>query len=704
MSNFKGAPLVRFLFPFILGILGAIYFPFYSDYTVCGSVMSFSVLIFLFIVDYRIRSYRLKFGLGVFYNLSIAILGYGNTIRFVEPPQILSESEEVFASVVVSEIPVEKDKSYKIVADEIFVKSRLGWKNHEGKAILYLSKDSAESAAGYGDRLLIMARFSELSGPQNLGEFNYKQYLNFHQIYHQAFIKAGKWKIVSMNNGNILVSIANNFRNDLIKALVNCGLDSQELAVASALLLGEKSGLDDELIKAYSDTGAMHVLAVSGLHVGIIFMVFNSLFFFLDRVKNGNIYKAIILILVLWSYALITGLSPSVLRAATMFSLIVIGKSFKRYTNIYNTLAVSAILLLIINPMMIMEVGFQLSYLAVIGIVFLHPKIHNLWIPRNNLLDKIWGLTSVSIAAQLATFPLGLLYFHQFPNYFLFSNLIVIPVSTLVIYLGIFTLVCSGVEFISDWSGLVLKFIIKFLNDSVKWIESFPFSILDRIYIDAFQAWLLYLLIALTIFYFVRQKSGFLLAAISILGVLSVITGFNGYENLKQDKFVVYNINKATAITLKSGNKGLLIANENLINDENKLKFHTQAYRAIQGITKEELMVFEELGSTKPFSFDNKKILLKENFIQMGGKRILLLKDLKLNCANIRKVIKLDFLVISSNFKMNPNELVKCFEIETIIIDSSVSDKAAKWLKMEAGKLGVKCLFVKQTGTLEFLV
>ena len=216
---------------------------------------------------------------------------------------------------------------------------------------------------------------------------------------------------------------------------MNNGVEGKQLKVASALLLGYRENLDKELVKSYASAGAMHVLAVSGLHVGILYLLLTRIFSFLKKVKkvkNGKFILTILIVSFLWFYAIMTGLSASVMRATTMFSFIVIGNELlNRKTSIYNTLAVSAIILMIINPFIVYQVGFQLSYVAVVGIVYLQPKLNRLFYSRYKLVRGVWAITCVSLAAQIATFPLSLHYFHQFSTYFFISNLIVIPASSL---------------------------------------------------------------------------------------------------------------------------------------------------------------------------------------------------------------------------------------------------------------------------------
>jgi len=346
----------------------------------------------------------------------------------------------------------------------------------------------------------------KVSPPQNPGEFDHKRYLAFHNVYHRAYLKNTDWVYSGNTSANPLLQFSLTLRNKLLNILSANHIKGNEFSVGAALLLGYEDQLDQDIISSYANTGALHVLSVSGLHVAIVYVFFNWLLFFLDKMKYGAIIKTILLLAFLWLYTLITGLSPSVLRATTMLSFIVIAKASNRYTNIYNTLAASIFLLLLIDPFLIMNVGFQLSYLAVIGIVYIQPKIYDWFYVQNWLLDKTWMLTSVSIAAQIATFPLALFYFHQFPNYFLVSNFIVIPLSTLVIYLGIALFVLAKVSMVALYLSMGFNYSVWFLNESVKEIEKWPYASLQGISITVLENWLFYGFIILFFYLFNKRK------------------------------------------------------------------------------------------------------------------------------------------------------------------------------------------------------
>ncbi|MEQ9413126.1 MAG: ComEC/Rec2 family competence protein, partial [Cyclobacteriaceae bacterium] len=343
-------------------------------------------------------------------------------------------------------------------------------------------------------------------------------------------------------------------------------------------------GIDNELQSAYASSGAMHVLAVSGLHVGILYGIVMLLFRPFRNLAWSRWVIAIISLMALWSFAFITGLSPSVLRAVTMFSFIAIAKPFGRRTSIYNTLASSAFILLLFDPFLIMSVGFQLSYLAVLGIVTIHRPLYQLWEPRSAILDWVWNISCVSIAAQLATFSLGILYFHQFPVYFLFSNFFVIPGAISVLVTSILVLETSGIAPVAAIFGAVLKWLIQILNFAVFSFEKFPFSLINDIYITTLQCWLLILAIGFLFFLVTEKKFSLMLTSFICIISFSLIQWHHHNVEVKRDRFVVYNISGHQGIEWISSGRSKFLGDSSLIIDAERMRFHVRPNRLFCGV------------------------------------------------------------------------------------------------------------------------
>lgn len=463
----------------------------------------------------------------------------------------------------------EKEKSIKLNVD---VMSRDGEKTF-GKSMIYIEKTLSAKQLTYGDILFAQIKFSDINTNGNPMEFDYQNYLHKSYIYHQAYIDKFHWQRIG-NQANPLFNFTYATQKYLSNLLEQSSLKKDNVKIAKALLLGQKEDLDKDTLKSYSSAGAMHVLAVSGLHVGIIMLILMFLLNPLKRIVFGKTIYVFLIVFCLWFYAFITGLSPSVLRSALMFSFVIIGKELQRETSIYQSILVSAFVLVIINPLVIFKVGFQLSYLAVLGIVYLQPKIYNLIYFKYKILDYIWKISSVSIAAQFATFPLGLYYFHQFPNYFFISNLIVIPLAGLILIFGLSFFFLFKINLVNDIVIFILDLLLSFLNVSVAKVEQLPYSILWGISISWYEALVIYISIALLLFSFTLKKAKLLLlsgvAVILLLGLFMI----NKYKLSNTNQLIVYNVKNEIAIDVFYGQNNYFISSDSLYNDDEKMLFN----------------------------------------------------------------------------------------------------------------------------------
>lgn len=685
MFFFNKIPLFRLALPFTAGTIAGIYL---GEFIITSSAL-FALLITVLIVSFFIlpflkkTSYRKRWMFGIPLHLFLLssgiVISIINTERFY-PNHIskLDEKPHQFLVQATTNV-VEKAKSFKLEVEVLNLFENGKKINANGKAILYLKKDSISSAIKYGDVVLVNTVLQQLRETQNPAQFNYKQFLLFHQITRQAYIPSESFRVTGINKGNAALKQIYNLRDNLLSILQLHGLEGREFAVGAALILGYTDELDPEIMRAYAGSGALHVLSVSGLHVGIMYVVVAWLLSFLDKVKRGNIVKAILLILFLAFYAMITGLSPSVLRASVMFGFIVIAKSFNYHTNIYNTLAVSAIALLIYDPYLVMQVGFQLSYLAVIGIVTFQPLLIDLWAPKTKLMSWVWEITCVSIAAQIATAPLGFLYFHQFPVYFMISNLIVIPLSTGILYVGLATLVSAFIPELCDYITLILKCMILMLNKSVELTEALPYSILGGIDINIIETWMLYCIV-LALFVFITQRNmAALYVSLGALFIISITQFIETIEQNSQRKFIVYNVAGSSVYDIIEGTQNSFYAPTTLIYNKDKMLFNIEHNWWKNGLVKQSFIKLDSLYSS-----------LGILQISAGNKKVLVIDKQFNHEINYTKKVKADFIILSEDTDIEVNQVIKYFNPDLIIFDSSNSTKMCRKWGNECKNGGVK--------------
>ena len=336
-------------------------------------------------------------------------------------------------------------------------------------------------------------------------------------------------------------------------------------------------------------------------------------------------------------------------------------------------LAASALLLLVINPTMLMKVGFQLSYLAVSGIVLLFRPIYNLFISKNRLIDQVWQLTVVSLAATLITFPLSLFYFNQFPKLFLVTNLIAIPISFLIVYIGMLLLSCSFLPVISFFIGKILSFILSVLNYSVGFLEGLPFSTSHNLFLT-FQEFLLLMsiLISLVVFFLLKNKK-FLFISISLMILICSSFTIRKYLNLTQTAMVVYSIRGHTAIEFIRGKKSVLVVDSVLLSMPGKIEYATAGNLLDRGITRTKTYTLSEKF------FDEDWVKRKGGFFYFNDQYILFPSDFQ-SVYPSGDQFESDIILLAGRPSVNFLDIKENFSIKTVILDTSIPPwEIKKW-------------------------
>ncbi|MCB9261116.1 MAG: ComEC family competence protein [Flavobacteriales bacterium] len=550
-NNFwKEAPFVRLLIPLLLGISAYFFFPFWSPIIAFILLAALAGYFVLFFVKTSLK-FKLKTAQGIQIFIIIGLLGYSLSHFSFDrnKPNYFGFFDTTKLRVRLTQPPIETTKFWKCEAEVLSVFDSMEHTT-QGKILVYLSK---EHIPNYGDIVDIHGEPIKIPPPANPNEFDYQKYLHYKNIDYQIFARKNNYCIVGVGTKNKLLHIGFRLNESLQKVIEQYLANPSDQAIVKALLLGDKSELDDYTVEAFSHTGTMHVLAVSGLHVGILFLLVSKLLGFLDKTtRQRNIQLALIL-LVLWGFALLTGFSASVNRAALMFTVLALGKHLKQFTNIYNTLAFSAFILLIINPLNLMNVGFQFSYLAVAGIVYLKNKLRNLSSTSSWFLDKVYTLLAVSVAAQLATFPLGLFYFQQFPVLFFISNLIVIPAITVAVYLAVALFIFHSIPLVGSILAYFLSAYLWFIRAVIDIIQNIPNAFIEGYYISAIELILVSLAIILfLIFSEKRNKPAYLLAGISCFLTFFLTQNFRKNTLTHTTELVFYDMGKYSLLTIQN--------------------------------------------------------------------------------------------------------------------------------------------------------
>lgn len=464
-----------------------------------------------------------------------------------------------------------------------------------GLVLLQIKKEEGSTTLFVDEQLKLVATIQELKAPLNPYQFDYKSYLNRQGVGYETRA-TGDQVILRAKGSSSLKGIAEHIRGHIINRLANSNIDSDERAIIQALILGQRNDISKELRANYAAAGALHILAVSGLHVGILFILFSGVFSFLRYFPWGKIIIALVVVLLLWSFAILAGLSPSVVRAVTMFSFFSFASMFQRPTNSYNTLFLSFFVLLLWNPNWLFHVGFQLSYLAVLGILWIQPMLYSWYRPRFYLDRLFWSITTVTVAAQLGILPLSLFYFHQFPGLFFITNLVILPFLTILLGIGLLVVVFAVTYSVPEPLAIFYNFLIKLLNDFIRWVARQEEFVINNISLSIAEVIALYIFIYFTISFLKHPKlSGVVRLIASILPF--ILVQIETEHRLKMGELVIFNRYKESLMAY-SRERELLIFNDDSSAVQNKfpLKDYCIAKRVVSFSSEAIPQVFNYRG------------------------------------------------------------------------------------------------------------
>ena len=536
-------------FHFLLFLIAGICCQFYTDYWNYGIVISACILIFLSLTAYwQRKTLFFVFITWITFFLTGMILVYENDAT--NHTNYFEKHLKNTSKVILAIDKVLKPGNYhhKYVADVV----QLDSKKTTGHILLNIEKDSMSLLFHNGDLVFLKNKFQDIKSSLNPHQFNYKHYLKKQGINQQVYITHQEILLLDESKVSLLRFI-DAFRVKIQKSLRRYHFTDDELAVMNALLLGQRQEISKQLSDNYSKAGAIHILAVSGLHVGVILLILSLILKPLERVNNGKLIKLVLVILSLWFFAILAGLSASVIRAVTMFSAIALGQFFNKRNAVEHSLIFSMFIILLWKPLFLFDVGFQLSYTAVFGIIWIQPVLYQLWKPNFFIVDKGWQLITVSVAAQLGVLPISLFYFHQFPALFFISNLIIIPFLGVILGLGLVVLVLSYESILPLFLEGFYGDVISILNKVVAFVarqESFLFS---EISFSALKMIFSYLLIisGFQLFLKLNTKRCFLFFG-SILAFQCVLI-LEKYTIAQKSEFIVFHKSKNSIIGIRKG-------------------------------------------------------------------------------------------------------------------------------------------------------
>jgi len=656
MINWFKYPFIRLLMPFMLGIwLSFTYLNLSKNEVKLLLIAVVFLGIVVFVIASAVKNYQYRWLFGVLLNLHLILIGVA--IVHIRNDDLESDSDVWVARL--TENPAEKEKSVKVI---------LEMQSDVGLVMAYLEKNERSLSLRYGDVIVFHERPKLVEPPMNPEQFDYKKYLARKGISYQVYLKNDSWEKLKESRVNRLYAFSYRLRDFLLETMRNLGVEGEEYSVAAAILLGYDDTLPTELRQKYVAAGSMHILCVSGMHVGVIFMVFSNMLGFLDKRKRWqNLLKQSLLLLLIWFYALLAGLAPSILRSTIMLSFVILGDMLKRNCILLNSLAASAFLLLCIDPSNLFNVGFLLSYCAVIGIVTLQKPIYNLLYIKPKFLDKLWEMTAVTLAAQIATAPFSIYYFHQFPTYFWLSNLFMGPISTVVITGGMVMLLIFFIPYINIGVAFCVKWLIYAMNLIVSWIENLPLSIVKSLYINNVEFACLLIALLLLMLVIEHKKKRLFFGMLSMLLIFSVSQLTRAVMQRGQMSMTVYSINKNTAIDFVCGNEHLMLCDTVLENDPSLLSFSVENNLVREGVFSNGTIL-----SVNSAEFENMYLKKKTNIISFGGKTIGIFDKQSSFGVKMPYRPHLDYYLVIGKQNVDIERLLNCYVIDLLIIDGSV--------------------------------
>jgi competence protein ComEC len=662
--TWKRAPFIRMMAPLLAGIVFQRILNIYIEITWTCILLSSACLCFFSYLKLRTK-FKWYWTSGIFiqvifFSLGALLLHYRDISNsgffigkhYTDKAVLLLQIEEPLS---------EKPNSFKAVASLHWMANGFTSQKVKGNVIIYFKKNKfIRQQVAYGSRIIVLKGLERIRNSGNPGAFDYETYCHFQDIYYQVYVDSTSFTLLKENHGNLFNKILYKGREKVVDIIRENIKGDKEAGLAEALLIGYKDDLDKSLVQAYSNMGVVHIVAISGLHLGLIYWLLGLMLKPLEKKKSLRWLQLLLFISGLWLFSLLAGAGPSVVRSAVMFTFIIIGKGFSKKAIALNSLAASAFLLLCYNPYWIWDIGFQLSYLAVWSLIVFMQPIYRLVFLQNKILDVVWQMNAVTISAQILTVPVSIYYFHQFPNLFLLTNMIAVPLSSIIVVGEIFLCCGSFFPYLPLHIGAILKYLILLMNGFVLSMDRLPFALWTGILINFSQVLLLYTAIAFfTGFIAYRNKKHFVSFLLTLL-IFACISFWSNWNAKQQCIIIVYNAGRFTAIDFVEGKRTFFVVDSELIDNKNMIDYQVNPSRSLFRI--QQIENIEKSSGKNEFVFGNQEIFMAD------GRAIS-------NAGTF-----LDLLILASNKPLNPDDFLKHHICKRVIADASISVRnTASW-------------------------
>lgn len=681
MINFKAIPFLKILLPYLLGIICALNFGMFQNVSlVCLASFVFLILAFLFQTYYKPVFY-LKKGIYIFsINLFLFVLAFESCFLYNaknDPDHYthyLNHTQQYFMGVV-DDLPVVTDKAVKVSLRITSIEQQGSWHYANGNVLVYLKKENVKQILP-GNTIFIQSKFAYVTEPKNPHEFNYKAYLEDRNIFHTVYAAPQQVSIIPQTeNGFTISNFGLRIKSQLVSILRNSGLSQEAFSICSALLMGYDDEIDQDIMQSFSHSGTLHILSVSGMHTGVLYGILIFMFSMFDKYDRHKKWKCLFVIVSLLLFVSVTGFSPSVLRAVLMLSLVMLGKTFYKQGNSYNTLLLSAFLLLLFNPNLIKDAGFLLSYLAVFGIMYFYPLLNRLYVFENKIMQWLWTSVLISVAATLFTLPVSLFYFNQFPLWFALSNLVIIPISMLIMLGSVLVLMFYKIVMVNQ----VIVYIINTATSLMLWFARLTdqpgLGFVDHISFSKFDLLCCIVVLMLFLMILAQRKYSYVMA----FGLVCIVwlsgSVYSRYHELHQKEFVAFHVKHKSVFALRCGTK--VYGN-----------FSKLSGKEFQRFIKPYLLTFS----------DARLVPLNANVFKSSLHTVLKIEKKEDYVAGLNP----DYIIVSNDIEL---PVITNYKTRPVVIaDCSNTYKFVKKLKKQCKILDLPFYWIKEKGAIQLSI
>lgn len=690
-------PFLRLIIALVAGIFcGDMLFDLDRLYLSRSFFILFFIAFLALLLLYRIsKSFRWRWLFGMLVLITIFFLGVFNMTYRLQKSEVSLPDTVATYHVEILNRPQLKTNSYLYKVSILSMVDSLSAHPIKGDALLYLSVDSLSRKLRPGNELLVQTHFAAPKSRGNPDEFDYARYLRRKGIGITAFADSLHWKCI-----NKLEKIDSReqsllCRDRILERYKKLGFENDNLAIISALTLGDKEELSDDIKQSYSIAGASHILAISGMHIGLICVLLLFLTRFIPSHQTYmQVIRAAAIILVLMTFAFFVGSTPSVVRSVIMFSIFLIGNVLMREKNSINTFLATAFIMLLIYPAWLFDIGFQLSFMAVGAILLLQPYFYKFHITNSRILHFIINILVVSIAAQIGVFPLVLFYFYRFSTFFLLTNILVIPLLSFIMYSSLFMLLCP-IYIVQTWMAILVKGQINLLNEIVRWIEHLPYSSLEGLWMHSLQTVLLYIVFLSLFYYCIKHTAPRLIFMLTSILLFSLSIIIVRQINHPQKSIVFYNIRNYPLVHIISSNhRSWIIASDSSQVNHTALATLQPYWNRLQ--LKRPIYISDETNDGQ--------INIQNQIVEYHGKRICIVNDNRWNNYCSDRPMTIDYLYICKGYKGKLDDLLQLFSTKLVIMDSALSNYWKTRHQDDCRKLGVRYHSLSDKGSIRFLL